>query len=201
MFKGERLKNESILDLKTDDHYKNLLKSFNSCHSPITKSAFAKNYSFETSYRTKEVNLWRIHLLDQKSNCKAIMRGDRQNHIRSLCRPSLTLSLWETEKCLIMDNIFFCKCKNTCPHTIGMRTDRKCVHSCKKMSNVPRCVTGHDGDKATRCAIEWKFSLHYIHRDNLIIGFPLCKIGTLEARKIPSTLDKTADSWICCERL
>ena len=30
-------------------------------------------------------------MLDQKSNCKAIMRGDRQNHTRSPCRP-LTLS-------------------------------------------------------------------------------------------------------------
>ena len=119
------------------------------------------------------------------------MRGDRQNHTRSPCRPSLILSLWETEKCLltekcpIMDkSIFFCKW----PHAIGMRTESKCVHSCKKMSNVPRCVTGHDWDKVTRCAIEWKFSLHYIHQHNLIIRFPLFKIDTLD--HLPSTLEK-----------
>ena len=36
---------------------------------------------------TKEVNLSGIRLLDQKSNFKAITRGDRQNHTRSPCRP------------------------------------------------------------------------------------------------------------------
>ena len=55
------------------------------------KSPFAENYLFETSdsiVYTKEVNLYKgIRLLDQKSNCKAIMRGDRQNHTRSPCRP------------------------------------------------------------------------------------------------------------------
>ena len=55
-----------------------------------TKSAFAENYLFETSdsiVYTKEVNLEGIRLLDQKSNCKAIMRGDRQNRTRSPCTP------------------------------------------------------------------------------------------------------------------
>ena len=65
------------------------------------------------------------------------------------------------------------------------------------MSNIPRCVTGHEGDKDTRCAIDWKFSLHYIHHDNLIIRFSLYKLGTLNnvpstLEKIPSTLDKKA---------
>ena len=52
-------------------------------------------------------------------------------------------------------------------------------------------MTGHDGDKDTRCAIEWKFSLHYMHythQGNLIIRFLLCKMGTLD--NVPSTLEK-----------
>ena len=46
------------------------------------KSAFDKNYLIETSdnIMLKEVNLLRIHLLDQKSNSTAVLWGDRQNH-------------------------------------------------------------------------------------------------------------------------
>ena len=48
-----------------------------------TKSTFAENHLFETSDNIVQ----KIRLLDQKSNCEAIMRGDRQNHTRSPCRP------------------------------------------------------------------------------------------------------------------
>ena len=57
-----------------------------------TKSAFAENLLFETSAnRTKEViSTERIRLLQEKSNCKAIMRGQKFGFIKRVDKGWIT---------------------------------------------------------------------------------------------------------------
>ena len=95
--------NEIILPFVTTYHpaVNNLKQALMKQWSLIQNQSLLKTIYLKlpiTSYKRSK-SLKDTFVKDQKSNCKAIMRGDRQNHTRSPCRPvtrSLSI-LWLTK--------------------------------------------------------------------------------------------------------